>query len=257
MPDNYRDAFDQLVLFPIQACANLYEMYYAQAMNLSLANQKDIRANQWADKVEACFERDSILTHHYHHVMSNGKWNHIMDQTHIGYRFWQQPEKNHMPRIIRLPEARIAPTPPVYVEADGVVSVEAPNFTRKMNGNNTHWIIIPNLGRTESSMTTAPNTVTPDEEMYLEYDFITDKEGEATIHARFSSTLNFNDYKGMRYAISIDGGEEQVVNINGHYKGELGKWQADHVITTTTQHPIAKNVPPVAGWFVVGSPVAG
>lgn len=240
MPDNYRDAFDQLVLFPIQACANLYEMYYAQAMNLSLANQKDIRANQWADKVEACFERDSILTHHYHHVMSNGKWNHIMEQTHIGYRFWQQPEKNHMPRIIRLPEARIAPTPPVYVEADGVVSVEAPNFTRKMNGSNTHWIIIPNLGRTESSMTTAPNTVTPDEEMYLEYDFITDKEGEATIHARFSSTLNFNDYKGMRYAISIDGGEEQVVNINGHYKGELGKWQADHVITTTTQHPIAK-----------------
>lgn len=240
MPDNYRDAFDQLVLFPIQACANLYEMYYAQAMNLSLANQKDIRANQWADKVEACFERDSILTHHYHHVMSNGKWNHIMEQTHIGYRFWQQPEKNHMPRVIRLPEARIAPTPPVYVEADGVVSVEAPNFTRKMNGNNTHWIIIPNLGRTESSMTTAPNTVTPDEEMYLEYDFITDKEGEATIHARFSSTLNFNDYKGMRYAISIDGGEEQVVNINGHYKGELGKWQADHVITTTTKHPIAK-----------------
>lgn len=238
--DEYRDAFDQLVLFPIQACANLYEMYYAQAMNLSLAKQKDLQANQWADKVEACFERDSILTHHYHHVMSNGKWNHIMEQTHIGYRIWQQPEKNHMPRVIRLPEARIAPTPPVYQEADGYVSVEAPNFTRKMNGANTHWIIIPNLGRTESSMTTAPNTTIPDEDMYLEYDFITDKEGEASVHVRFSSTLNFNDYKGMRYAISLDGGEEQVVNINGHYKGELGKWQAEHVITTTTKHSIEK-----------------
>ena len=122
MPDNYRDAFDQLVLFPIQACANLYEMYYAQAMNLSLANQKDIRANQWADKVEACFERDSILTHHYHHVMSNGKWNHIMSQPHIGYRSWQEPRRQTAPRTTRLPEPRIAPAPPVYQEADGYVS---------------------------------------------------------------------------------------------------------------------------------------
>ena len=240
LPETHRDAFDQLVLFPIQACANLYEMYYAQAMNHSLAAKNDTKANQWADKVQACYERDSILTYHYHHIMSGGKWNHIMEQTHIGYRYWQQPEKNSMPRVVRVPEARIAPEPPVYQEADGYISIEAPNFTRQMNGENTHWIIIPNLGRTESAVTTAPNTITPDEDMYLEYDFATDKEGEVTIHARFSSTLNFNDYKGMRYAVSIDGEEEQVININGHYKGELGKWQADHVITTTTKHTLNK-----------------
>ena len=33
---------------------------------------------------------------------------------------------------------------------------------------------------------------------------------------------------------------EQIININGHYKGELGKWQADHVITTTTKHTLVK-----------------
>ena len=27
----YRDAYRQLILFPVQAMANLYEMYYAQA----------------------------------------------------------------------------------------------------------------------------------------------------------------------------------------------------------------------------------
>lgn len=240
MPESHRDAFDQLVLFPIQACANLYEMYYAQAMNHALAAKNDTQANQWADKVQACFERDSILTYHYHHIMSDGKWNHIMEQTHIGYRYWQQPNKNSMPRVIRVPEARIAPEPPVYQEADGYVAVEAQNFTRSMNGTNAHWITIPNLGRTESAITTAPNTVTPDNEMYVEYDFTSAKDGEVTVFARFSSTLNFNDYKGMRYAVSIDGGEEQIVNINGHYKGELGQWQADHVITTNTKHMLVQ-----------------
>ena len=240
IPESHRDAFDQLVLFPIQACANLYEMYYAQAMNHALAAKNDTQANQWADKVQACFERDSVLTYHYHHIMSDGKWNHIMEQTHIGYRYWQQPNKNSMPRVIRVPEARIAPEPPVYQEADGYVAVEAQNFTRSMNGTNAHWITIPNLGRTESAITTAPNTVTPDKEMYVEYDFTSDKDGEVTVFARFSSTLNFNDYKGMRYAVSIDGGEEQIVNINGHYKGELGQWQADHVITTNTKHMLAQ-----------------
>ena len=97
MPAEYRDAFDQLVLFPIQACSNLYDMYYAVAMNRKLAEVNDVKANKWADKARACFERDSVLTYHYNHVMSGGKWNHIMDQTHIGYRSWNDPKRNIMP----------------------------------------------------------------------------------------------------------------------------------------------------------------
>ena len=76
--------------------------------------------------------------------------------------------------------------------------------------------------------------------MYLEYDFETEKSGEAKVMVRFSSTLNFNDYKGLRYAISLDGGDEQIVNINGDYKGELGRLQAEHIITTQTKHLLDK-----------------
>ncbi|MBQ5818677.1 MAG: glycosyl hydrolase 115 family protein [Bacteroides sp.] len=240
LPEAYRDAFDQLVLFPIQACANLYEMYYAAAMNAQLAKEQNIEANVWADKVDECFKRDSVLTHRYHHVMANGKWNHIMSQHHIGYRSWQEPRRQTAPRTTRLPEPRIAPAPPVYQEADGYVSVLAENFTRRMNGSTTQWVVIPNLGREGSAITTQPYTNTPDAEMYLEYDFVTDASGEATVHVVCSSTLNFNDYKGMRYAISIDGGEEQIVNVNGHYRGELGRWQSEHVISTDTKHQVAK-----------------
>ena len=46
MPAGYRDTFDQLVLFPIQACANLYDMYYAVAMNRKLAEENNVQANK-------------------------------------------------------------------------------------------------------------------------------------------------------------------------------------------------------------------
>jgi hypothetical protein len=38
--------------------------------------------------------------------MANGKWAHMMDQTHIGYTYWQQPDINSMPEVktIAVPE---------------------------------------------------------------------------------------------------------------------------------------------------------
>ena len=239
MPENYRDAFDQLVLFPIQACANLYDMYYALAKNRDLAAKNDVEANKWAFKVRDCFDRDSVLTYHYNKVMSNGKWNHFMDQTHIGYKSWNDPRYNIMPQVTMVPEPRIA-IPNVFIENDGYVSMEAEHYTRFANGPTAKWITIPNLGRTLSGITTSPCTVNPDKDMYLEYDFKTDKSGDATVYLRFSATLNFNDNKGLRYAVSLDGDQEQIVNINGHYKGELGKWQAEHVIVTNTLHHVDK-----------------
>ena len=37
----------------------------------------------------------------------NGKWDHMMDQTHIGYTFWNEPPANAMPAVswIQVPEA--------------------------------------------------------------------------------------------------------------------------------------------------------
>ena len=61
VPAEARDFYRQLLLFPVQAMANLYDMYYAQAMNQYLAASKNPDANAWADKVRECFRRDSLL----------------------------------------------------------------------------------------------------------------------------------------------------------------------------------------------------
>lgn len=240
LPQEVRDAYDQLVLYPIQAMANLYRMYYAVAQNKALAAVNDPAANIWADKVNECFDRDSVLTWHYNHEIAGGKWNHIMDQVHIGYYYWNDPPHNIRPQTVRVtdPATTVTQAEKVFYPVEGAIGIEAAHFNRSRQGASVTWIEIPNLGRTVSSMTTWPCTSNPEDNMWLEYDFVT--EGATTdsviVHARFSTTLNFNDYKGLRYAVSIDGGPEQIININGDYRGELGKWQADHVITCVTRH---------------------
>lgn len=107
LPEEYRDAYYQLVLFPVLACANLNEMYVATGKNRMYAAQGRAATNDMAAKVKELYARDAELTDYFHHEMADGKWNHMMSQTHIGYTYWQQPEENSMPEVqeIELPEA--------------------------------------------------------------------------------------------------------------------------------------------------------
>jgi hypothetical protein len=101
----YKDAFYQLVLFPVLASTNLNEMYIATAKNQLYASQGRASANGYAEEVKKLFENDSLLTNYYHTKLANGKWNHMMAQTHIGYTSWQEPKNNVIPltKTIALP----------------------------------------------------------------------------------------------------------------------------------------------------------
>lgn len=235
IPAESRDAFDQLVLFPINAFSNLYEMYFAVAKNKELAKQNNPKANFWADKVKVCFDRDSLLTVHYNTVISGGKWAHMMDQVRIGYTYWQQPERSVMPAVVRVEPTNKG----IFTEKDGYISMEAANFSRKNESANVRWEIIPNLGKTLSGITTFPQNYYPNsnENIYLEYDFQLESEGEFPVYILVSPTLNFNENKGLRYAVSVDGQQEQIVNINDKYDvRKMERWQAKSINQTITKH---------------------
>ncbi|MBD0724420.1 glycosyl hydrolase [Flavobacterium sp. L1I52] len=102
----YKDAFYQLVLYPVLASANLNEMYVSAAKNNLYASQGRAATNQYADKVKTLFDKDAEFTAFYQNTMANGKWNHMMSQTHIGYTNWQDPKTNIIPQTntISIPE---------------------------------------------------------------------------------------------------------------------------------------------------------
>jgi|KBSMisStandDraft_5_1062788.scaffolds.fasta_scaffold01314_6 hypothetical protein len=103
IPGNYRDAFYQLVLYPVKACANLNKLYVASGKNRLYAAQGRVSANDQADSVKIYFAEDSLLALEYNTKLAGGKWNHMMDQTHIGYTYWQQPDKNAIPDLQYVP----------------------------------------------------------------------------------------------------------------------------------------------------------
>jgi hypothetical protein len=241
IPAEYQDAYYQLVLYPIDACSNLYEMYYAVAKNRELAAKKDIEANKYADKAKQHFERNTYLDNQYNTVIAGGKWQHMMDQMRIGYKTWADGKENIMPEVTYISEEDV-PKEKVFQEKNGYVSIEAEHFARINNSDRIHWEVIPDFGKTKSGVTTFPQNVYPkaDENIYLEYDVNFESKGEFEVQLLLAPTLNFNHNKGLRYEVSFDGQNPQIVNFNGHYKGELGRWQAEHIIRSITKHQIAQ-----------------
>lgn len=220
MPEEYRQVYEQLIYFPLVATANLYEMYYAQAINWKSNDTKIV--NQAADKVEWCFKRDAELTSHYN-SLNNGKWEHMMSQTHIGYHDWQEPEYQIMPEIRRLKSEEY-----LSKEIDQSVVIEAADFNEKSQGE-VVWTEIADMGKTFSAITPLPNNIIPSKQNFVCYDFETSSSGEFQVEVFLSPSLNWNN-SGLIYGYQIDDGAEVKINFNGKYKGELGNWQADLII---------------------------
>ncbi|MEG1238052.1 MAG: glycosyl hydrolase 115 family protein [Flavobacterium sp.] len=235
----YKDAFYQLILFPVLASANLNELYVAAAKNQLYAEQGNLIANVYAEKVKTLFEKDSLLTNYYHTKLSNGKWKHMMSQTHIGYDNWQQPEKNVIPKtktieISNQVEAGISTedSPKAetlinnrdldhvhgFVENNGYISIEAQNYSKAIHSDMVKWTIIPNIGRTESGVTLKPSNIKSIEisehSPRLEYNIHFFSKGKIKVNAYFSPTINFKIGDGLKYGIGFDDEKPQIMNLN-------------------------------------------
>jgi len=107
LPEDERASFFELVQYPVDACANLTAMYIAAARNALYARQGRVSANAEADEVRRLFAKDTALTDEYNHKLLDGRWNHMMDQTHIGYTFWNEPPLNAMPAVTAVQPAEV------------------------------------------------------------------------------------------------------------------------------------------------------
>ena len=99
LPGNAKDTFFQLVLHPAKASAIVTELYITAGKNQLYASQRRASTNDLAVQARALFAADAELSRYYNREMAKGKWNHMMDQTHIGYTSWDNPPKNEMPGV--------------------------------------------------------------------------------------------------------------------------------------------------------------
>jgi hypothetical protein len=260
LPAEYRDAYFELVLHPVKAYANLQDMYYNVAQNKRLAANKYSLANEYADKAQQCYINDSLLSVKYN-SLANGKWSHMMDQTHIGYTYWQQPPSNTMPslrwvskeeavpaREAGVPDTWSANVPAgtegnVFYEQEGFVSVNADHWTRVFNSKNIQWKVIPDIGKDGSGISSFPVTVSAKlapTSPHVEYDFYCNSKDSLKLLTYFSPTLNFqNAINGLQFAVSIDNEPAQIISLNKEDNtGVWNSWVANNIIIKTTSHYI-------------------
>jgi hypothetical protein len=211
----FKDAYKQLILFPVQAMANLYEMYYSQAMNHKLYAENNPQANLWADNVERTFKRDAELSFDYNNVMSGGKWKNMMIQKKIGYTIWNDNfPADKLPDVFRIESPEKAVGKYVFTPGNGYVSIEAEHYYEIKDAPNAKWTVIPYLGRTLSGIAVMPYSkpvdgATISYKMQLPADV-----RNVNVHVVVKSTLAFKNLDGHRYKVSFNGAEGQVINFN-------------------------------------------
>lgn len=90
----FKAAAFQLILHPVKASFIYVGLRIAQAKNRLFARQRRNSANAWAQKALLKFDEDYTLQEEYHALL-DGKWNHMLSQTHYGYEeTWHAPSRD-------------------------------------------------------------------------------------------------------------------------------------------------------------------
>ncbi len=102
IPDELKDAYYQLVLYPAAASANITMMCIYSGLNKLYKDSGSVLANTYAALTDECVRRDEDMMTYYNKTMSGGKWNKMQgEKIHVGYTSWdastyEQPEGDYL-----------------------------------------------------------------------------------------------------------------------------------------------------------------
>jgi hypothetical protein len=154
LPEAMRDAFFELVLFPAKACEIVNELYVAAGKNALYFKQGRASANDEAAKTNELFQADTSLMGYFNRTFKDGKWDHFMDQSHLGYTNWRDPPTNSL-RAIHLSEINVSDSAEMGVAVEGSESswpdsaetiAVLPGFD--VFNRQTHYVEVFNRGKT-------------------------------------------------------------------------------------------------------------
>ncbi len=213
LPKEAQDAYYQLVLYPVEANANLNEMYVAAAKNGLYRMQNRASTNYYADKVKELFFKDAKLTEE-HNKFADGKWNHIMKQTHMGHTSWRDPAVNKMPEVSYIQVPR---TPGLGYMLESSAGSRWGSFgSRSFTpfdpvNNQNYYIEIYNTGSEPLNYTVTPKN---------DWIKVSSKEGSLQYEEKVYVTIDWNKIpEGQEegeIVLSEGGGRDITINVPLH-----------------------------------------
>jgi len=107
----------------------------------------------------------------------------------------------------------------LFVEDNGIVSMEAEHFSEVQNAEGAEWKFIQGLGRQNDAVGTFPISALPldeqkEQDVSLIYNFFTQSTGEARLKFYCLPSQPINEDYRLRFAVSIDGGNPVIMDAS-------------------------------------------
>jgi hypothetical protein len=224
LPPEKQDAFYELVLFPVKACAILNEMYLAANQNAVFARQGRASANDKAAECRALFQEETNLMAYFNRTFANGKWDHFMDQPFIGYTTWSEPRSGNNLGAIRLASTQVpeAAEMGVAVDGGGGALPQFDSFNRQR-----HYVDVFNKGATPFAFTVSASepwitlsetggTIEKDKHLWVSVDWSKAPSGAAAGTVRVTGA-------NTNYVVAVPAFNPAVVtrdSLQGFVEGE-------------------------------------
>ncbi len=80
-------AYESMIYYPVMASLNIIELNLTAGKNAELAGRGVLAANDEAARIEERIALDRYFVEQFH-TMQNGKWMHMMESAHTGFRNW-------------------------------------------------------------------------------------------------------------------------------------------------------------------------
>ena len=227
MPEKFRDAFFELVAYPVRGSALANERILCAERSRVLAAKNDPAANAFADRAEAAHTRIKAETEFYNTQLAGGKWRYMMSDTPGNMKAGRPPEvarvTNSLVAMVKQVSASASgpKNSGAFAEHDGFVSMEAAHFSRNVERGGAAWQIVEGLGRTGRALTIFPAnaaSITNATELAagspcLEYDFTCASTGAVTATVYCVPVHRLYPGRGARFAVALDDAAPQIVSI--------------------------------------------
>lgn len=221
MPERLKDAFYQLVLYPVQGSRWVNEKSLLARQSFDLAAKGNPDALSCSKASLDALQKGIEMTIYYNKTLAHGKWNHIME----GFpKAKLETASNEMvqTRHVLWPKG-MKPTP-----ADPLMKVHAPDYTRKQETPDYRITTIPGIGFTDGLSTfplLAPSLSTNNlsQAAWVEYD-LSLPDGNLLLSIRALPTQRTQKSNGVRYAVSLNGAPAVIFDSHSD-EGQALWWE--------------------------------
>jgi hypothetical protein len=139
---------------------------------------------------------------------------------------------------------------------NGYIAIEAEHYNKAVNTDGITWTVIPDYGNTLSGVTPFPVTAARKKPgagaPHLEYNIDLKDTSTVSVTMIVSPTLDFRNKDGLFYAVSIDDGAPQLVNIATKVEGnDWAEAVSNNARKLTTRHKILKPGRHVLKYWIV------